>query len=256
MSSKITANSVKTKDKQPAKNLGSPLRVIVNTVLIFLLSQILAAFLAEVILGITHPNTSVNLDDSIAGQFGYILAAEFLAAYTVIYLVRRRGFSLSTLGLGRRPNSNDALKAVIGFVAFYIILIIGSLIVNALSPDLNNQKQNLGFTNIHSSTDNLLAFISLVIIPPLGEEILVRGYLYSGLRKAWRFWPALIGTSLIFGVAHLEFGSGGPLVWAAAIDTFLLSAVLVFLREKTGALYAGIAIHMLNNLIAFSNIHH
>ncbi|MGH9351096.1 MAG: lysostaphin resistance A-like protein, partial [Terriglobia bacterium] len=86
---------------------------------------------------------------------------------------------------------------------------------------------------------------------PLGEETLVRGYLYSGLRKYWRFWPALLFTSLLFGAAHLEFGAGGPLVWAAAIDTFLLSVVLCYLRERTGALYAGILVHMLNNLIAF-----
>jgi len=58
-------------------------------------------------------------------------------------------------------------------------------------------------------------------------------------------------TSLVFGLAHLEFGSGGPLVWAAAIDTFLLSIILVYLRERTGALYAGILLHMLNNFIAF-----
>jgi membrane protease YdiL (CAAX protease family) len=58
-------------------------------------------------------------------------------------------------------------------------------------------------------------------------------------------------TSFIFGAAHLELGSGSPLVWGAAIDTFLLSVVLVYLREKTGALYAGMLVHMLNNLIAF-----
>jgi len=90
-----------------------------------------------------------------------------------------------------------------------------------------------------------------VVLPPLGEETLIRGYLYSGLRQTWRFLPALVITSLMFGLAHLEFGSGGPLVWAAAIDTAILSIVLCYLREKSGALYAGILVHMMNNLIAF-----
>jgi membrane protease YdiL (CAAX protease family) len=40
-------------------------------------------------------------------------------------------------------------------------------------------------------------------------------------------------------------------MWAAAFDTFILSVVLVYLREKTGALYAGMLVHMLNNLLAF-----
>jgi membrane protease YdiL (CAAX protease family) len=66
-----------------------------------------------------------------------------------------------------------------------------------------------------------------------------------------RFWPAVVVTSLFFGAAHLELGSGGPLVWAAAVDTFLLSVVLCFLRERSGALYAGMLVHMANNLVAF-----
>jgi membrane protease YdiL (CAAX protease family) len=145
----------------------------------------------------------------------------------------------------------DIIGAAVGFGVFFVTLIITGLIINHLSPELNNQKQDLGFNNISTSSENILAFVSLVILPPLGEETLVRGYLYSGLRKFWRFWPAVAVTSIIFGAAHLEFGSGGPLVWAAAIDTFLLSIVLCFLRERTGALYAGMAVHMLNNLIAF-----
>ncbi len=182
--------------------------------------------------------------------------AELLANSAVIYLVHRRKLSLSIIGLGRMPKAMDLVTAVFGFVSFFIFLIISSLIVNALWLELSSQKQDLGFTDISSSTDNILAFRSLVILPPLGEEIRGRGYLYSGLRKVWRFWPALLFTSALFGLAHLEFGTGGPLVVEAAIDTFLLSVVLVFLRRNTGALYAGIAVHMINNLIAFTNLHH
>jgi membrane protease YdiL (CAAX protease family) len=55
----------------------------------------------------------------------------------------------------------------------------------------------------------------------------------------------------MFGLAHLQLGSGTAVVWAAGIDTFLLSLVLVYLREKSGVLYAGMLVHALNNLIAF-----
>ena len=237
--------------KESPKTLGSPLRLITTLLLIFLGSQIVAAFIAELGIGLIHQGSHQTLDNSISAEFVYILIAEGLAAWLVLKVVRSRGLPLSFIGLGRRPNKNDLIKAVLGFTAFYALLIIAGLLVNSLSPDITNQKQNIGFTNIKNGTENLLAFISLVILPPLGEEILVRGYLYSGLRKVWKFVPALITTSLIFGLAHLELGSGTPLVWAAALDTFLLSIVLVYLREKTGALYAGMMVHMLNNLLAF-----
>jgi len=181
-----------------------------------------------------------------------VLIAEGLAAYFVIGLVRRRGMKLSAIGLGRRPVWNDVWRAAGGFVVFYALLIVAGVLLSLLIPSFNtNQTQDLGFNNINTSSQNVLAFIALVLLPPLGEEPLVRGYLYSGLRKHFTFRRAMILTSLLFGLAHLEFGNGGPLVWGAAIDTFILSVVLVYLREKSGALWAGMLVHFLNNLVAF-----
>lgn len=232
-------------------SLGKPAGVIARTILIFIISQLLAVFLVELVYGAIRPGSHANLDSSITAQFFYILIAEGAAAWFVIKLVKKRGLSLAVIGFGRRPRKSDLLKAALGFVVFYALLIVAGIIISIFSPDLTNQQQNIGFNNINNNIENYLAFISLVIIPPLGEETLIRGYLYSGLRRWWRFWPALLVTSLLFGAAHLEFGNGGPLVWGAAIDTFLLSVVLVYLRENTGVLYAGILVHALNNLIAF-----
>ena len=240
--------------KHPHGSLGQPWRVVLNAVAAFLLSQLIAVFLVSLGYGLLHPHahdTASAINNSIAAQFFFVLLAEGLAALFAIWFVRRRRLGLHVIGLGRRPGIYDAQAAVGGFLAVYAVLIIANLIIGVFSPQINNQKQNLGFNNITTHTQNVLAFLALVIVPPLGEEPLVRGYLYSGLRRWWRFWPAALFTSLLFGAAHLEFGGGGPLVWGAAIDTFLLSIVLVYLRERTGALYAGMAVHMLNNLIAF-----
>jgi len=49
----------------------------------------------------------------------------------------------------------------------------------------------------------------------------------------------------------LQARSGQPLLWVAGIDTFILSLVLIYLREKTDSLYASIGLHMLKNTIAF-----
>jgi membrane protease YdiL (CAAX protease family) len=248
---RVTRGKKSPEPKEPPKDLGGPGRLILTTLLIFLASQLVAAFIAELGLALIHPGSHQNLDNSVAAQFVYVLFAEGLAAYFVLWVVKRRGLKLAAIGLGRRPNQNDLLKAVLGFGVFYVLLITASIIINAVSPDLTSQKQDVGFNHLNSGLETAMAFVSLVILPPLAEEILVRGYLYSGLRKAMRFVPALLVTSLFFGAAHLQLGSGTALVWAAAIDTFLLSIVLVYLREKTGALYAGMVVHMLNNLLAF-----
>jgi membrane protease YdiL (CAAX protease family) len=237
----------KNKPSQSAKDLGSPPRVIFSVLLIYLGSQFIAFFIVELFLSLSSGR---NLDSSTLGQFFYILLAEAMAGGSAIWLVRRRRLGLGHIGLGRRPGLADLAPAVAGFFAFYILLIVVSLVSGWLIPGINKGSQDVGFNNLGGGFGQMLAFISLVMIPPLGEEPLVRGYLYSGLRARYKFVPAMLMTSLLFGAAHLLTGYSG-LLWAAALNTFILSLVLVYLRERTGALYAGMLVHLLNNLIAF-----
>jgi membrane protease YdiL (CAAX protease family) len=236
-----------------APGFGRPWTVIGTTVLIFLISQVVAAVIIEVLLALFRGgySPSGSLEQSTPVQFFYILLAEGGAAGLVFWVLKRRNIKLAQIGLGRRPQASDIIKGLLGFAAFFIILALVNGLMAWFLPDLNGQNQDIGFNNLHSDLDQVLALIALVIFPPIGEEILVRGYLYSGLKSSMRFLPAMLITSLIFGLAHLQLGSGTAVLWAAGIDTFVLSVVLVYLRQNTGALYAGMLIHALNNLIAF-----
>lgn len=236
------------------KGFGGPLRVILTAIAIFIFSQVLAVIVIELLhnfwVGSFGPTAPI--DQSTLLQFIFIAIAEGLAVWFVWKVIKRRGIGLSKIGLGRRPQWSDLKMASLGFLAFYALLFVISILVTALFPDLNlNQQQDVGFNQLVGPVDQLLAFVSLVLLPPLGEEILVRGYLYSGLRSKLKFVPALILTSILFGAAHFQTDGSGALVWAVAADTFLLSLVLVYLREKTGVLYAAMGVHMLNNLVAF-----
>ena len=252
---KKTSRVTPDETRKDHKDLGHPAAVILITLLIFLLSQFVAALFVGIGDAIVHPHSSITdvLNQSATFQFFYVLLAEGLAALLTIFIVKRiRRLSLASIGLGRKPQWRDATRALLGAGAFYVLLIVASIIINLVVPGLNkNQTQDIGFNNLNSSLDGILAFVALVFLPPIGEETLVRGYLYSGLRARWRFVPAMLVTSLLFGLAHLQSGSGVSLLWTAAVDTFLLSVVLVYLRERTGALYAGMMVHALNNVVAF-----
>jgi len=228
---------------------GGPWRVILTTLAIFIISQIVAGVIASALLAATGAYNS--FDNSIAAQFIFVFLAELGAAGLVFLVLRERGLNLKAIGFGRRPVWRDLRRAGIGFVIFYVLLIAAGAIVNVFVPSINNEQQDVGFNTITTISDNLLAIIALVVLPPLGEETLVRGYLYSGLRSKLKYLPALLITSLLFGAAHLSENDSG-LLWSGALDTFLLSVVLVYLRENTGALYAGMLVHMANNVIAFS----
>lgn len=240
--------------KDSSKKFGNPLLLIASTVAIFVVSQLVAALIVQAVLSIfnTRANILDLFDKSTPVEAAYILLAEVLAVSLVLLILRVRKIGLSMIGLGRAPAWRDLSKGLLGFGLYFVILIAVTMILSMLIPGLNiDQKQKIGFEALKTPLDQVLALVALVILPPLGEEVLVRGYLYSGLRSHWKFLPAMLMTSLIFGIAHLQIGEGAPLLWAAAVSTFLLSIVLVYLRERSGALYAGILVHMLNNLVAF-----
>jgi membrane protease YdiL (CAAX protease family) len=191
------------------------------------------------------------LNNSILVQFIFVLLAEILAVWLVyLYLKRYKG-ALKEIGL-RKPQWLDPVFGLTGLPVYLILYFVALSVITHIFPSLNvNEKQQLGFNGAHGAGDLIITFISLVILPPIAEEIIFRGLIYTGLKKKLPFWGAAIATSALFAAGHLpEGGSAGPL-YVAAIDTFTLSLVLVYLREKTGGLWAGMTLHALKNCIAF-----
>lgn len=189
--------------------------------------------------------------NTVNAQFAFVLLAETLTIGSIYWFLHGRKLGLAAIGL-KKPRWQDAGYAIVAVPAYYLLYVLTVGLVSSLDKGLNiNQQQQLGFSNVQGGTALVLTFISLVVLPPLAEEIMVRGFLYSSLKKAFRMRWAVILTSALFAAAHLpEGGSGGPL-YIAALDTFVLSLVLIYLREKTGSLWASIGLHSIKNGIAF-----
>ena len=84
----------------------------------------------------------------------------------------------------------------------------------------------------------LMAFAA-VFAAPFCEEIVFRGYLYSATKRFAGPWAAAICSAMVFAAAH------GSL--AALVPLFVFGCVLVFVYEKTGSLWAPIAVHFCFN---------
>ncbi|HUA13603.1 MAG TPA: type II CAAX endopeptidase family protein [Candidatus Sulfotelmatobacter sp.] len=217
-------------------------------------SQIIIGLVLSIYPAFEHWNSAAAnnwLNNSILAQFLFVLLAEGLAIGIVYLYLRRHKNALKAIGL-RRPKWVDPLYGLLGLPAYLVIYFALVNVATALFPKINTgEKQQIGFNNPHGAEALILTFISLVILPPIAEEILFRGLVYTSLRKVMPFIWAMLATSVLFAVGHLpEGGASGPL-YIAAIDTFSLSLVLVYLREKTGRLYSSMTLHALKNLIAF-----
>lgn len=228
---------------------------ILVTFLAYLGSQIFAGILIGSWANIAGKDSAEVLGDIGAStylQFSFLLIVGIVTLYVIWAFLKSRGNSLADIGLARKPNIKDIFPAIKTFVVYFLLMIVVSIIVKSLTQIDTEQEQILGFEDSSSNTLKLvLVFFSLVIIPPIVEEIMVRGFLYTGLKKTYKFATAAVVTSLIFGIAHLQLGSGEPPLWIAAIDTFVLSMFLIRLREKTGSLWSGMLVHFIKNGLAF-----
>ena len=87
-----------------------------------------------------------------------------------------------------------------------------------------------------------LSLVSVVILAPLFEEILFRGYMFGFFREGFPFWAAAAASAALFGLAH------GQLLWICyAAGMGLLFCII---RERSGTLSLSIAAHMGFNLTA------
>jgi uncharacterized protein len=142
----------------------------------------------------------------------------------------------------RMPSLKQALKYVVGgYLAFIVFSLVWLAIIG--QPDAKDTiTEDLGAKD---STVALIAVTFLVTVcAPLAEEFFFRGYFFGALRSNG-FWPAALLTGLAFGIVHV-FGS--PIAFILPLAA--LGAGLCLIREKTGSLYPGIALHCLNNTIA------
>lgn len=231
-----------------------PLTTILLTLAVFFGSQLMAVILVSTIPGFRNwtEEQSINwLTTSTTAQFLVMLLVGIFAVSCVHYILKRVRILPARIG-AVRPRWRDIGYALLAYGAYFVSYLIIVIAASALIPSLDtNQAQDIGFEQATSGAGLTMAFFALVILPPIWEETIFRGFLFSSFRAKFRLRYAIIFTSLLFGIAHLELGNGGPLVWVAAIDTFVLSCYLCLLREKTGGLAAPMLLHAIKNFIAF-----
>ncbi|MGB4759241.1 MAG: CPBP family intramembrane glutamic endopeptidase [Candidatus Saccharimonadales bacterium] len=199
--------------------------------------------------GWSQAETTAWLKASPIAQFFMFLLASVLIVVIAYVCLRMRKQSLQKVGV-TRPTKWDAARGLLAYVPYMLMLMVVVAFVAGFVPSIDvNQEQEI-FTAPTAGSGLLLVFLALAILPPLAEEFIFRGVLYTGLRKKFSFvWTTLI-VSVIFGSLHLTASSDGPL-WIAAVDTAILSFFLCYLREKTGSIWAGVTLHFVKNFIAF-----
>src|SRR4051794_18039938 len=146
------------------------------------------------------------------------------------------------LGLRGAPLKFTGAITAIGIGAFFLFSLVYAAIVRPEDPQ--KVVEDLG-----ADTNTLLLVagaLVVIVVAPICEEIFFRGFLYRVLRLRMTFWLAALIDGLLFGLVHASSTSLAALPILA-----FLGLVFCYVYERTGTLFATIAMHALNNTISY-----
>ncbi|GGO87746.1 CAAX amino protease [Nocardioides phosphati] len=222
------------------------LGIVLVLVGMFILSGVvsLVAYAAEAVLQ-GGPGRSVDpFDDPGPVLMGGILLG-LAATIPLVLLVSwglhglRPGFVVSVAGRIRWRYLGGCLG--LSVVAMFATLLVGSLVPSGTREQLSSTA--------HPVDGRVVALlVTVALLTPLqaaGEEFVFRGYLTQAFGAVFPTAVAVLLPAVLFALAH---GSQSAPVFVDRLAFGIVAGLLVVL---TGGLEAGIAMHMVNNWLAF-----
>jgi uncharacterized protein len=200
-----------------------------------------------VVVGIFAAATGATTDDE---DPTFTIVATFLQALifigtAVLFASFTRTPKAADFGL--RPASfwSAAGWAALGMASFYLLVALYTVIVH---PDAEQTvAQDLG---ADQGTFGMIAAGFMVIcVAPVAEEFFFRGFFYRALRSRWSVLAAAGIDGLLFGVIHYDFSGADALLILPPLA--ILGFIFCLVYERTGSIYPTIAMHSVNNAIAY-----
>jgi membrane protease YdiL (CAAX protease family) len=134
--------------------------------------------------------------------------------------------------------------SALGLVSFYVFAATYSAILNpsgeqTVAEDLGADKGTFAL---------IVAGVLVIVIAPIAEEFFFRGFFYRALRTRFRIPTAALIGGLVFGAIHFTGSDTLSILPILGV----LGVVFCLVYERTGTLFAPIALHAVNNTVAFS----
>jgi membrane protease YdiL (CAAX protease family) len=180
--------------------------------------------------------------ESLAFQTLGVMGVELMYLLPVLAVLVLRKAPTSAFGLTRFQPATLGIGCGLMFGGYFIIA-AHNLILMAL----NLQPQAAEITQIMSQLKTPVGFVVAgVFVAPLTEELFFRGFLFGGLEQRYGWKKALLVSSLIFSLFHLNL--------ASLVPTFILGAIFAYLYHQSKSIWPGMILHFLTNAVGIGTV--
>jgi membrane protease YdiL (CAAX protease family) len=158
----------------------------------------------------------------------------------MLYLVAHRPTGNAAEYLGLKWPTRTELA--IGVVLTAGLIIIGNGISWALGRNIITNFQSDIYRTASAAGWLVLLWLAVVVVTPIGEEILFRGFLFRGwLRSPRDAWPVILITALLWAIVHVQYDA------YVIAQVFVFGVMLGWLRWTTGSTILTILLHAMIN---------
>tara|TARA_B100001559_G_scaffold181843_1_gene152122 strand:- start:1518 stop:2309 length:792 start_codon:yes stop_codon:yes gene_type:complete len=208
---------------------------------IVILSVMSAFFIGGIIMGIF--TSAPNQIDKVYLYLSFFLGQGVIILPPIYYLNFKKLSIINSLRI-KRVSFNVIIYSILFSIGIIILFDALDRIIHQIVPT-PDYIIDLGKIMQPDSTLGLIfLFLAVVIMAPIGEEIVFRGFLQKFLEEYWKdITRAVLITSLFFAMIHFN-----P-YWT--IQIYLLGIILGFLSWKTKSVIPSVILHSINNGVAF-----
>jgi len=173
----------------------------------------------------------------------------FLFLYVTISVLRDLPF-WSTLGW--RPLQRDTEGRRRNPLAYFLFGFVLAIIVGLAGSQVHT-REGIPLQDLFKNRETALVFMAMaVLVAPLVEETVFRGYLFPLFAKSFGIVPGIILTGVLFGLMH---GYQLGWTWGIVVLLILVGVIFTFTRARTGTVLASFLMHLgYNSMIAASAI--
>lgn len=134
---------------------------------------------------------------------------------------------------------------IVGFLGSILLFIGAFLIENIFSTFLYQffpesfEQMNSGLAETLMGDNMLISFLIVAVTPAICEEMMFRGFVYSGFRSKYKKWTAIVLVSFIFGVYHTSL--------IRLVPTMMLGVCFAMIVYYTDSIFPAMVMHCINN---------
>jgi membrane protease YdiL (CAAX protease family) len=180
--------------------------------------------------GVSHDGTAVAV---------LLLVANPVQLITLVLAARMTSADVLDYFALRMPRWRDAAIAIAVLAG---AIVLGDALTAALGRDLVPASELEFYRSAQQDGTLFPLLLALIVVGPVGEEVMFRGFLFRGLIQEPRDGlPGIVAIALIWSFLHIQYD------WFDTGLVFVLGIIFGYARLYSGSTLLAIVLHMLVN---------